>query len=293
MLNFSGFFYRLRRSLAWVWLFAAAAFPTLAQTASSGAAQPPAIAPAAQDEISRGVKAFKSAHYDEAVAHFQKAVELDPGSNLAKLYLATALAQNVVPGLDTPENLKAADQAINMYEKVLENDPHNVIGMKQIAGIYFYVKKLDDAKAWQKKVLAEDPNDADAAYTIGVIDWTEAHRNALHALQAAGLNDDGRGNLRAPASVMQPLQEQNGPLVEEALQYLQLALKNRPNYDDAMQYLNLVYRKKADLDRNNKAALAEDLAKASEWTRKAMATRKANEARKSSEEKQQDGTNAQ
>jgi len=36
---------------------------------------------------------------------------------------------------------------------------------------------------------------------------------------------------------MGPLKAQNGPLVEEGLQYLNQALANRPNYDDAMQYL--------------------------------------------------------
>ena len=49
-------------------------------------------------------------------------------------------------------------------------------------------------KDWQKKVLAVDPKDPEAAYTIGVIDWTKAHQNKLKALQAAGLNDDGKGN---------------------------------------------------------------------------------------------------
>ena len=56
--------------------------------------------------------------------------------------------------------------------------------LKQIAGIYFSIKKLDDAKAWQKKVLAVDPKDPEAAYTVGVIDWTLAHENTLKALAA-------------------------------------------------------------------------------------------------------------
>jgi Flp pilus assembly protein TadD len=63
----------------------------------------------AGDELNRGVDAYKSAHYEEAIAHFQKAVELDPSSVMAKAYLATALSQNVVPGLTTSENLKTAE----------------------------------------------------------------------------------------------------------------------------------------------------------------------------------------
>jgi len=63
---------------------------------------------AARDQLNKGVESYKSAHYEEAIGHFQKATELDPTLPMAKSYLATALAQNVVPGLETPENLKNA-----------------------------------------------------------------------------------------------------------------------------------------------------------------------------------------
>jgi tetratricopeptide (TPR) repeat protein len=199
---------------------------------------------------------------------------------MAKSYLATALAQNVVPGLDTPDNLKTAQQAIDMFQEVLNKDPHDINSMKQIAGIDFSIKKLDEARDWQKKVLAEDPKDPEAAYTVGVIDWMQAHQNTLNALQATGINDDGEGNAKAPKNVMEPLKAKNGPLVEEALQYLNQAVEIRPNYDDAMAYLNLIYRRKADLDWGNEGARKEDVAKAEEWRNKAMGTRKANEEKK-------------
>jgi tetratricopeptide (TPR) repeat protein len=152
--------------------------------------------------------------------------------------------------------------------------------MKKIAGIYFSINDMDDAESWQKQVLAVDANDPDAAYTIGVIDWKKAHQNKLNALQAAGLNDDGKGNVKAPKKVMEPLAQENAPLVDEGLKYLTMAVNDKPNYDDAMQYLNLIYRNKADVDYGNVAAVTEDLAQADQWTAKAMDTRKANEAKK-------------
>ncbi|MGD0097228.1 MAG: tetratricopeptide repeat protein [Terracidiphilus sp.] len=235
---------------------------------------------AARDQLNKGVEAYKGAHYEEAIGHFQKATELDPTLPMAKSYLATALAQNVVPGLDTPDNLKNAQQAIDIFQDVLTNNPHDINSMKQIAGIDFSIKKLDDAKTWQKKVLAEDPKDPEAAYTVGVIDWMEAHQNTLTALLPAGVNDDGEGNAKAPKNIMEPLKAKNGPLVDEALQYLNQAVENRPNYDDAMAYLNLIYRRKADVDYGNEAARKDDVAKAEEWRTKAMGTRKANEEKK-------------
>ena len=235
---------------------------------------------AARDQLNKGVDAYKAARYEEAIGHFQKATELDPSLPMAKSYLATALAQNVVPGLDTPENIKTAQQAIDMFKEVLTKDPSDVNSLKQIAAIYFSIKKLDEARDWQKKVLAADPKDAEAAYTIGVIDWTQAHENALKALVPAGVNDDGEGNVKAPKKVLDTIKEQNGPLVAEGLQYLNQAIANRANYDDAMTYLNLIYRRKADVDYQDPNAVKADVAAAKDWTAKAMGTRKANEEKK-------------
>jgi tetratricopeptide (TPR) repeat protein len=235
---------------------------------------------AARDQLNKGVEAYKSARYEEAINHFQKATELDPTLPMAKSYLATALAQNVVPGLDTPDNLKNAQQAISMFQEVLTKEPNDVNSLKQIAAIYFSIKKFNDAKEYQKKVLAVDPKDPEAAYTVGVINWTLAHENALKALVSAGVNDDGEGNVKAPKQVMQTIKEQNAPLVEEGMQYLNQALANRANYDDAMSYMNLMYRRKADVDYGNPEAVKADVASAKEWSSKAMGTRKENEAKK-------------
>lgn len=244
----------------------------------------------ARDQLNKGVDAYKNAHYEEAIDHFQRATQLDPNLPMAKTYLATALAQNVVPSLDTQENLKTANQAIDIFKEVLAKDPNDVNSMKQIAGIYFNIanhnnptewqKDLDNAEEWQKKVLDVDPKDPEAAYTIGVINWTKAHENLLKALQEAGLNDDGKGNVKAPKKVMEPLAQQNAPLVDESLKYLNQAVANRSNYDDAMQYLNLIYRSKANVDFGDSAKVNEDLAMAQDWTSKAMSTRKANEQKK-------------
>ena len=245
---------------------------------------------AARDQLNKGVEAYKSAHYEEAIGHFQRATQLDPNLPMAKSYLATALAQNVVPGLNTAENLKTAQQAIDIFKQVLAKNPNDVNSLKQVAGIYFsianksdhqkWIEDLANAKEWQEKVLAADPKDPEAAYTVGVIDWSIAHENLLSALQGAGINDDGEGNVKAPKKLMDPLKAQNGPLVDEALQYLNQAVANRANYEEAMTYINLVYRAKASVDYDKPEAVKADLAAAREWTAKAMDTRKKNEEKK-------------
>jgi tetratricopeptide (TPR) repeat protein len=234
----------------------------------------------ARDQLNKGVDSYKAARYEEAIGHFQKATELDPSLPMAKSYLATALAQNVVPGLTTPDNLKNAQQAISIFQEVLAKEPNDVNSLKQIAAIYFSIKKFDEAKDYQKKVLAVDPKDPEAAYTVGVIDWTLAHENTLKALSSVNMNDDGEGNIKAPKKVLQQIKDQNQSLVDEGLQYLNQALANRSNYDDAMSYLNLTYRRKADVDYQDPATVKADVASAKDWSSKAMGTRKANEEKK-------------
>ncbi|PYX65815.1 MAG: hypothetical protein DMG74_06975 [Acidobacteria bacterium] len=55
----------------------------------------------ARDQLNKGVQAYKNAKYEEAISRFQQAVSLDPGLLNARLYLATAFAQQYIPGADT------------------------------------------------------------------------------------------------------------------------------------------------------------------------------------------------
>ena len=234
----------------------------------------------ARDQLNKGVQAYKSAKYEDAINHFQQAVNLDPSYAPAELYLATAYAQAVVPDLTTPENLKNAQMAIAGFMKVYDKDPKDVSSIKGIAALYLNTGKYDEAKQWQLKAIAVDPQDAEAHYTVGYIDWRQAYRNAVQELGTANMTDDGNGNVKMPKPVCQKLQQENGPLVDEGLKYMQQALDIRPNYDDAMSYMNLLNRRKADLECGNDAARKADLQAAVDWNSKAMGTRKANEEKK-------------
>ncbi|AXC11634.1 TPR-domain containing protein [Acidisarcina polymorpha] len=234
----------------------------------------------ARDQLNKGVQAYKSARYEDAINHFQKAVQLDPTYPSAELYLATAYAQSVVPDLQTPDNLSRAQMAIDGFKKVYDRNNKDIGSIKGIAALYLNIGKYDDAKSWQLKAIAVDPNDAEAYYTVGYIDWRQAYRNAVAQLATISMTDSGDGNPKMSKPVCQKLQELNTPLVTEGLQYMQKALDVRPNYDDAMSYMNLLNRRKADLECGNDAARKADVQAAIDWNSKAMGTRKANEEKK-------------
>ncbi len=232
----------------------------------------------ARDQLNKGVAAYKNARYEEAIGHFQTAVSLDPKLPMARLYLATAYAQNVVSG-DDPANVKAADTAIEAFKGVLEEKPGDVNALKGIASLYFNTKRLPQAKEYNQKVIAVDAKDADAYYFIGVIDWTQALQNSIPARTSLGLKDDGTPIKDKKACAA--LQDKNGPLIAEAIDSLQKALDIRPSDDPSMQYMNLAYRRKAaDAECGNEGQAKADMTTAQDWVQKAMDTRKANELKK-------------
>jgi tetratricopeptide (TPR) repeat protein len=232
----------------------------------------------ARDQLNKGVESYKNARFEEAIDHFQRAERLDPTLQMAPLYLATAYAQQVVPDAQTPENMKNAQFAIDTYQKVLDRDPNDLTALKGIASVYLNTGKTDEAKAWQSKVLAVDSQDPTAFYTIGVIDWRLAYKNAIAVRTGLGLQDNG--DPIKDKNACQQLAGQNTDLVTQGIDSLQKAIALRPSYDDAMSYLSLLYRRKADLDCGDDTARTADLAQFDQWRDKTMATRKANEIKK-------------
>src|SRR5664280_722482 len=78
-----------------------------------------------RDQLNKGVQAFKSAQYPQAVENFKKAVELDPGFATARLYLATAYMQQYIPGAESPENKQMAKAAYDQFQEVLRTNPND------------------------------------------------------------------------------------------------------------------------------------------------------------------------
>ena len=225
----------------------------------------------ARDQLNKGVQAYKNAKYEDAIAHFQKAVALDPKLLNARLYLATAYAQQYIPGAETPENNQMGQQAINEYKRVLEMDPRNTNSVKGIASLYFNMKKFDQAKEYHEKAKQLDPNDPEEYYSIAVIDWTQSYAPRQEERAKLGLKPE---EPLKDKKVCESLRDRNLPKVDEGIQSLNKALQLRPDYDDAMAYLNLLYREKADLECGNPDARSADLKIADEWVDKTMATKK-------------------
>ena len=232
----------------------------------------------ARDQLNKGVQSYRNAKYEEAIEHFKNAVELDPTLLNAQLYLATAYAQQYIPGADSPDNNKYAEQAIAEFKNVLTHNPpkeQQIHSLKGIASLYFNMKKMDLAKEYYEKVAALDPNDPEVYYSIAVIDWTQAYQPRLEARAKLGLKPtDSNIDKKTCADLLKAIKATNQPIVEDGISKLQKAIELRPDYDDAMAYLNLMFRERADLVCDDPDARKADLKSADDWVDKTMATKK-------------------
>lgn len=216
----------------------------------------------ARDSLNKGVQAFKGAKYADAVQYFKTAVELDPTFPTARLYLATAYRSQYIPGAGSEENNLNAKLAMEEFQKVLDQDPNNVLAIQSIASLHYDMaqgfptreekfKKLDEAKQWNERLIKVKPDSKEAFYTLGVIAWLKTYPVRGEARQKMGMKAEDPGPLKdkAPADkkMKAEIKERNLPMVEEGIGYLRKAIEVDKEYDDAYAYLNLLLRERADL----------------------------------------------
>jgi tetratricopeptide (TPR) repeat protein len=234
----------------------------------------------ARDQLNKGVEAYKNNHYEQAIDHFQQAVQLDPGLVNARMYLATAFVSQYIPGVDSPDNLRTAQQAIDEYQKVLDNPTaardQKVNSAKGVAYLYLNEKKWDDAKKYYRMASDMDPNDAEPYYSVGVIDWTACYQPRMEERAKLGLRPEENLNPKNKdqKQVCDQLKVKNTPAITEGIDTLNKAISLRSDYDDAMAYLNLMYREKADVECDDPAARAEDLKTADHWVDETLKAKK-------------------
>jgi tetratricopeptide (TPR) repeat protein len=134
------------------------------------------------------------------------------------------------------------------------------------------MKKFEDAKTYYHKAIDLDPNDPEAYYSIGVIDWTQAYQPRMEERAKLGLRPDAPLNDK---KVCAKLRDDQGTIIQDGLDSLNRAISLRKDYDDAMAYMNLLFREKADRECDQPDQRAADLKTADEWVDKTMAAKKA------------------
>jgi len=242
----------------------------------------------ARDELNKGVQAFKSARYPDAVEHFKVAVDLDPTFPTARLYLATAYMSQYIPGAESPENMQMAQAARDNFMKVLEGNPNDKLAIASLASLFYSqaqgqpdldskLKKLDEAREWYQKLTTVDPTNKEAFYSLGVIVWAKWYPRLMEARSKLGMRPEDPGPLK-DTKLREQLKTEWAATIDDGVKSLEKALEVDKEYDDAMAYMNLLIRERADLA-DTPEQYKKDIEAADGWVQKALETKKIKAAR--------------
>lgn len=235
-----------------------------------------------RDQMNKGVEAYKGQQYAVAVKHFQQAVSLDPKSQNARLYLATAYMVQWVPGADTPENNRNFNLAQNTFKQVLSDDPNNSLALGSLAFMAYNRASAgtpeekqaayENARAWNKKIIAANPSDPTPYYYLGVIDYDEVQHPIQTASVAENLTDQDHVPIKN-TTIRQMLTQQYLNPINRGIDNLKKCLSLDPENENAMEFINLLLRNKARLEDTTEQAQA-DFSQADDWFNKATAMKK-------------------
>ena len=233
--------------------------------------------------INKGVQEVKSARYQDATESFQKAVDLDPNNVAAHLYLGTAWMSQYIPGAESPVNTDIANNAEVEFGHVLQTDPNNTTALSSIASLRYQqaqgmpdldqkIRILDESASWYEMLIAADPQNKQAYYSLGVIDWVKWYAPYMRARTDLGMRPEQPGPLPNPAR--QQLKTEYSSMIEHGISTLEKALQLDPQYSDAMAYMNLLIRERADLA-DSPEQYRSETELADQWVQKALDAKKA------------------
>ena len=151
---------------------------------------------------------------------------------------------------------KIADRAIANDRATLETDP------KAFAFLLFQMKRFDEARSYNLRALAANPDDADVMYLQGVIDWVLTYQVRSRIRARIGLPPQ---QILEDKAFCTDVKKKNQQEVGEGIAVLTKVVKLQPDSDDAMAYLSLLFRERADYECDDNAARSADLKMADSW----------------------------
>ncbi len=102
----------------------------------------------AKNELNEAARAYREGNFVEAEQFSRKALALDPDSKTAPAFIARTIHAQYRPGVQAPENIAKANEAISAYQEILSKDPKNDEAYKAIAYLLGAIKEEDKLKQW-------------------------------------------------------------------------------------------------------------------------------------------------
>jgi tetratricopeptide (TPR) repeat protein len=195
----------------------------------------------AKNQLNEAARAYHDGHFEEAEQYSRRALEIDPESKTAPIFIARSIHAQYRPGVQAPENLAKANEAIQAYQQILERDPKSDEAYKAIAYLYGATKEDDKLRAWISSRATDTSvapeKRAEAYVVLASKDWDCSFK--ITELPSNHTTTLGAGN-RATVVYKKPPQQKDfdtaQACVKRGLEEVENAIKLDPNNESAWSY---------------------------------------------------------
>src|SRR5919112_314470 len=196
----------------------------------------------AKNQLNEAAKAYREGRFVEAEQYSRRAAELDPNNKTAPMFIARTIHAQYRPGVQSPENIAKAQEAIVAYQQLLAKNPQDEEAYKAIAYLYEATKQDAKLRQWITDRAASDSTQAEKRAEAYVVlaskDWdcsfkiTELPTNKTTTIDPS--------NNKATVSYKKPKDQkdfdQAQMCVKQGLTEAENAIKFDPNNEAAWSY---------------------------------------------------------
>ena len=195
-----------------------------------------------KNQLNEAAKAYREGRFPDAEQYSRRAAELDPNNKTAPMFIARTIHKQYRPGVQSPDNIAKAQEAIKAYQDILAKNPQDEEAYKAIAYLYEATKEDEKLRQWIISRAADDaapPERRSEAYVVlASKDWdcsfkiTELPTNKTTTLDPT--------NNKATVSYKKPKDQkdfdQAQMCVKQGLTEAENAIKFDPNNESAWSY---------------------------------------------------------
>ncbi|HEX6046766.1 MAG TPA: hypothetical protein VFZ22_19905 [Pyrinomonadaceae bacterium] len=211
----------------------------------------------AKNQLNEAARSYREGKFVEAEQHSREAAQLDPDNKTAPMFIARTIHAQYRPGVQNPDNIAKAQQAIDAYQQILQKNPQDDEAYKAIAYLYGAIKEEGKLRDWIAARAANESTEptkrAEAYVVLASKDWdcsfkiTELPTNKTTTVDPT--------NNKATVSYKKPKDQKEfdtaQKCVKQGLSEAENAIKYDPNNESAWSYktnLLLEAAKLAEMD---------------------------------------------
>ncbi len=212
----------------------------------------------AKSELNDSAQAYKEGHIEEAEQHAKRALYLDPDNPTAPIFVARIIHQQYKQGVDTPENIAKAKEAVEAYKQVLQKDRTNEEAYKAISVLYAFTKDEQHLRDWimarANDTSMSNEKRADAYAILSGKDWDCSFRITELPDVKQTSTEGGSAKVTYKKPKDQKDLDKIQRCVVQGLQEAETSIKFDPNNESAWSYkTNLLLESAKIADMNGEA----------------------------------------